>query len=119
MVDVSPDVLAQLEQAQSELAMRSEAAEGPPISNQVTAADATETVFGAAGSGTAKHVLLDHYFTSTARVLWAYAGGSWRGVAVGAAEEQGVAQVAFTAGRVDAWWNASNKLTILRCWKTF
>jgi hypothetical protein len=76
-----------------------------------------ESAFGAGGSGTAKHVLLDHYFASLHRRLWAYAGGAWRGRNVSNTEEQGLAQVAFASNRVDAWWDSSNKLTILRCWK--
>ena len=77
-----------------------------------------ETI-SAAGSGQVAHVLLDHYFTSSMRRLYAYAGGGWRYRNVAATDEQGVAQVAFSSTRVDAWWDGANTITIMRCWKTF
>ena len=115
MAEVSAEVMQQLEQAQAELAQSMEAG-GPPVAAEVAAPEAAEVTFGAAGSGQAKHVLLDHYFTSSVRRLWAHAGGQWRYANVTDTEEQGLAQVAFASNRVDAWWD-SNKLKILRCWK--
>ena len=117
MADVSPEIMQQLEAAQA--ALGSEVAAGPPVAAEVEEAKVETEMFGAAGSGKAAHVLLDHYFTSTARRLWAYAGGAWRHANVATADEAGIAQVAFLASRTDAWWDANNKLTILRCWKSF
>jgi hypothetical protein len=116
MAEISAEVMEQLEQAQAELAQSMEA-EGPPVVTELVAAEAAETLFGAAGSGKAKYVLLDHYFTSSLRRLWAHGGGSWRYRNVTNTEEQGLAQVAFASNRVDAWWDGSNQLKILRCWK--
>jgi hypothetical protein len=117
MAEVSAEIMQQLEQAQIELA-RSMEAGGPPTAPELTASASAEPIFGAAGSGQAKHVLLDHYFNSSFRRLWAYAGGAWRHANITNTEEQGLAQVAFAANRVDAWWDNNNKLRILRCWKT-
>jgi hypothetical protein len=72
----------------------------------------------AAGNGTAKYVLLDHFFGGSNGTFWTYDGTTWR--AAGTAEpsdEQGVAQVAFAANRVDMWWDANDTVTIVRCWK--
>lgn len=118
MAEISAEVLQQLEQAQADLAVSYEA-EGPMVEANVLAQAAAEPVFGAAGGGPAKHVLLDHYFNSTTRRLWAFADAAWRYRNVADADEQGVAQVAFLADRVDAWWDASNVLILIRCWKTF
>ena len=116
MAEVSKEVMQQLEQAQTELAQSMEVG-GPPVAAELTAPESTEITFGAAGSGQAKHVLMDHYFTSSTRRLWAYTGGGWRSADVTNTEEQGLAQVAFSSNRVDTWWDGNNKLTIMRCWK--
>lgn len=116
MAEVSAGIMQQLEQAQAELAQSMEAT-GPPVAAEVAAPEPTEPTFGAAGSGQAKHVLMDHYFTSSTRRLWAHAGGGWRYANVGTAEEQGLAQVAFASNRVDVWWDSGNKLKTMRCWK--
>jgi hypothetical protein len=116
MPEVNAEIMQQLEQAQAKLAQSVEV-EGPSAAPEVIASTSAEPTFGAAGSGQAKHVLLDHYFGSSFRRLWAYAGGAWRHANVTNTEEQGLAQVAFAANRVDAWWDNNNKLTILRCWK--
>jgi hypothetical protein len=115
MSEISAQIMQQLEKAQAELAQSLEAA-GPPVAPEVTAMG-SETV-GAAGSGQAQHVLVDHYFTSSLRRLWAYSGG-WKWADIGAAEEQGLAQVAYAATRVDIWWDDQNKLRQVRCWKSF
>ncbi len=117
MTEVTAEVEQQLAEAQAELAQSMEAA-GPPV-EEMAATETLQTVFGAAGSGQAKHILLDHYFTSAFRRLWVHAGGAWRHRNVTNTEEQGVAQVAFSSDRVDAWWDSSNILNILRCWKHF
>ena len=116
MLEVSTEVMQQLEQAQAELAKSVEAA-GPPVAAEVAATQTAEIAFGAAGSAQAKYLLVDHYFTTTLRRLWANAGGVWRYRNVSNTEEQGLAQVAFASNRVDAWWDNNNRLTILRCWK--
>lgn len=117
MTEVTVEVEQQLVKAQAELAQSMEAA-GPPV-EEMAATEALETVFAAAGSGQAKHILLDHYFTSALRRLWVHAGGAWRHRNVTNIEEQGLAQVGFASNRVDAWWDSSNILKILRCWKHF
>lgn len=117
MTEVTAEVEQQLVEAQAELAQSVEAA-GPPV-EEMAATQALGTVFGGAGSGQAKHILLDHYFTSAFRRLWVYSGGAWRYRNVTNVEEQGAAQVAFASDRVDAWWDSSNILTLMRCWKHF
>jgi hypothetical protein len=120
MTNVSAEVLQQLEQAQAQIDYGLAAGTGgPPVASTASAEVSSQPVFGAAGSATAKHVLLDHYFTSSLRRLWAHAGGAWRYRNVTQTEEQGLAQVAFMANRVDAWWDNNNVLTLIRCWKTF
>ncbi len=120
MTDVTIEVEQQLVKAQAELAQSMEAAgpTGPPV-EEMAAMEALGAVFAAAGSGQAKHILLDHYFTSALRRLYVHAGGAWRNRNVTNIEEQGVAQVAFASDRTDAWWDSSNILKILRCWKHF
>jgi hypothetical protein len=118
MAEISAAVLQQLQQAQAALAANLEA-QGPAVEPAVTAQAAAQPLFGAAGSGQAKHVLLDHYFTSTLRRFWALAGDAWRHRNVATEDEQGLVQVAFMADRVDVWWDDSNVVTIVRCWKNF
>lgn len=117
MTEVTGEEMKQLAEAQAELAQSMEAA-GPPV-EEMAATEALGTVFGAAGSGQAKHILLDHYFTSALRRLWVHAGGAWRHRNVTNIEEQGLAQVAFASDRVDSIWDSSNILKMLRCWKHF
>jgi hypothetical protein len=117
MTEVTGEEMRQLEEAQAELAQSMEAA-GPPV-EEMAATEALETVFSAAGSGQVKHILMDHYFNSALRRLWVYAGGAWRYRNVTNIEEQGLAQVGFASNKVDAWWDSSNILKILRCWKNF
>jgi len=117
MAEVTAQEMQQLEAAQAEL--ESMDAGGPPVLAEVAALEAAEPAFAAAGSGKAKHVLVDHYYTSSLRRLWVHAGGQWRYANVTSTEEQGLAQVAYASNRVDAWWDGSNKLTTMRCWKNF
>ena len=117
MTEVTGEEMKQLAEAQAELAQSMEEA-GPPV-EEMAATEALGTVFGAAGSGQAKHILLDHYFNSALRRLFVHSGGAWRYRNVGNIEEQGLAQVAFASDRVDSWWNSSNILTMMRCWKNF
>lgn len=117
-MEISAEVLRQLEMAQAQLAQNMEAGT-PPVSPVPGTCAGTPQVFGAAGSGIAKHVLVDHYMTSSSRRLWAYAGNAWRSRAITNTDEQGLAQIAYAANRVDVWWDSGNNLTIVRCWKTF
>lgn len=72
----------------------------------------------AAGNGTAKYLLLDHFFGGGNGTFWTYDGTTWRAAGTGEpADEQGFAQVAFAANRVDMWWDANNAVTIVRSWK--
>jgi hypothetical protein len=118
MVEIPKKVMAQLEQAQVELTQSFET-EGPPITAEVTATEVAAPTIGAAGSGQAQHVLMDHYFTSSTRRLWAHSEGAWRYQNVENIEEQGIAQVAYAANRVDVWWDSNNRLTLIRCWKNY
>ena len=118
MIEIIPEVLQQLEQAQAELTQSMEAG-GPPVAAEISTPGVAQPIFGAAGSGTAKYVLLDHYTASSLRRLWVHEGGKWRGRNVTNTEEQGLCQVAFAANRVDVWWDNSDQLTIMRCWKNF
>lgn len=117
-MEISTDVLQQLEMAQAQLAQSMEAGT-PPVSPVLETSAGPQQVFGATGSDTAKHVVADHYMTSSSRRLWAYAGSAWHSRAITNTEEQGLVQIAYAANRVDVWWDKSNNLTMVRCWKTF
>lgn len=117
-MNIDPTIMRQLEEAQAAVETTAPMS-GPPIAPNAITSDADVFSVGAAGSGQAVHVLLDHYFTNTNAFFWAHAGGSWRHASVTADDEAGIAKVAFEADRVDTWWNSANKVTILRCWKTF
>jgi hypothetical protein len=118
MAEVNARVMQQLEEAQERFAATVTAA-GPPVLAAVTAPQDVMGSVGAAGCAQAQHVLVDHYFTSALRRLWVYASGDWRYRDVTNLEEQGLAQVAYVATRVDACWDVNNLITFLRCWKTF
>jgi len=61
-----------------------------------------------AGNATAKYVLLDHFFGGATGTFWTYDGTTWRAANTGEpADEQGMAQVAFAANRVDIWWTTT------------
>jgi hypothetical protein len=115
---ISAEVLAQLDAAQAAIEPMLELA-GPPLPAEMAVPELTEPVSAGAGCATAQHVLLGHYFTSSARRLYAYAGGAWRSRNVTSTEEAGLVQVAFAADTVVVCWNASNQLTLMRCFKTF
>jgi hypothetical protein len=78
---------------------------------------ASPTGAPAAGSATAKYLLLDHFFGGNTGTFWAYDGSTWRAANTGSPDEQGMAQVAFAANRVDIWWDSNNAVTIVRSWK--
>jgi hypothetical protein len=118
MAEVSAQVIRQLEEAQARFAA-TVAAMGPPLVAAAAAPEGPTIQVGAAGCGQAQHVLVDHDVTSAYRRLWAYAGGGWRYRNVTNVEEQGLAQVAYAATRVDACWDAGSQITLLRCWKTY
>ncbi|MCK5517405.1 MAG: hypothetical protein KAI39_11065 [Desulfobulbaceae bacterium] len=119
MSEISAEIMMQLEQAQIALSQNMVAGEGPPVAPEAMASNITDSTFGAAGSGKAKYVLVDHYTASSSRRLWAHAASAWRSVPITNNEEQGLAQVAFAASRVDVWWDSNNKIKIMRCWKIF
>jgi hypothetical protein len=86
----------------------------PTVTDEMTSPDGSP----AAGSGTAKYVLLDHFFGGASGTFWTFDGTTWRAASTGEpSDEQGIAQVAFGANRVDMWWNANDAITIVRCWK--
>lgn len=113
-MEVHEEIIRELDEAAANVKQEIQMG-GPPLTIEMEAAGGV----GATGCKEAQHVLLDHHFTGTLRRLWVYADGAWRHRDVGVAEEQGVIQVAYAANRVDACWNDSNELTMLRCWKGF
>jgi hypothetical protein len=127
MTEPSSAVVEQLNEATARRASESRqtggaAAEAPPEPRRpkepTIAVAATPDGSPAAGSGTAKYVLLDHFFGGASGTFWTFDGTTWRAAGTGEpADEQGVAQVAFAANRVDMWWDGNNALTIVRCWK--
>ena len=117
MAVITAQEMRQLEIAQAELGSMD--AGVPPVMADVAASGTAGPVFAAAGSGTAQHILVDHYFTGSLRRLWVFAGGQWPHVNITNTEEQGLAQVAYASDRVDASWDGSNKLTMVRCLKSF
>jgi hypothetical protein len=122
----SAEVLAKLKQAKEARAAATSAvpAVAPPavrMEKQPTLATAVDAT-PAAGNATAKYLLVDHYFGGTAGTFWAYdtTSNQWHGATESEpGDEQGIAQVAFAATRVDVNWNDSNALTLARCWKYF
>jgi hypothetical protein len=93
------------------------APEGPPV-KEPTAAGVSSAPAGTAGNATAKYLLIDHYFGGTSGTFWGYDGTTWRAASESQpADEQGLPQVAFASNRVDIYWNASDSLTLARCWK--
>jgi hypothetical protein len=89
----------------------------PPL-KEPTVADSSSAPAGTAGNAVAKYLLVDHYFGGATGTLWGYDGTTWRAASESQpADEQGLPQVAFAANRVDIYWNASDALTIARCWK--
>ena len=127
MAKTEKEIMAELE-AESEK-LRAEA-EAPKVAVEPVAAaleEAAKEVYvsmpevglvAAAGSGTASYALVDYSFTSSYRVLWAYAGNAWRRRAINDAQVAGIAKVVMEAARLDVWWTDS-KLTFVRCWKKF
>jgi hypothetical protein len=131
MTEPSVDVQEKLAQAvamraseQTDLMPSSPAPQMPKRAKEATVI-AEAAVTGAAspngaptaGSGTAKYLLLDHFFGGNTGTFWAYDGSSWRAAGTSNPDEQGMAQVAFAANRVDIWWDANNAVTIVRSWK--
>lgn len=116
MVEISAEALAQLAEAEAAIEAELEM-EGPPVP-EAAVGFGGETV-GAAGAGTAKYLLADHSFTSGYRRFWANAGGGWRWRTTTTSDEYGIIQVAYASNRVDVWWNASNQIYQVRCWKIF
>lgn len=128
MSEPSTAVLDQLNKATAQRA--SEARSGntpqsvPPAPRQIkqpTLRDTTAATPGgtpAAGNATAKYLLLDHYMGGANGTFWTYDGTTWRAAGTGEpADEQGMAQVAFAANRVDMWWDGNDTVTVVRCWK--
>jgi hypothetical protein len=91
--------------------------QAPPL-KEPTVADNSSAPAGTAGNAVAKYLLVDHYFGGTSGTFWGYDGTTWRGASESQpADEQGLPQVAFASNRVDIYWNASDALTLARCWK--
>ena len=125
MTEPSVDVQEKLAQAvakrtseQRDLTVSSPAPQLPKQAKEATViAAASPNGAPTAGSGTAKYLLLDHFFGGSTGTFWAYDGSTWRAAGTSNPDEQGMAQVAFAANRVDIWWDANNAVTIVRSWK--
>src|ERR1700675_4511809 len=117
----SMEVITKLQAATAAKKKSSDAAQAvpaPPL-KEPTAADRSAAP-GTAGNATAKYLLVDHYFGGTSGTFWGYDGTTWRAASESQpADEQGLPQVAFASNRVDIYWNASDALTLARCWKYF
>lgn len=70
----------------------------------------------AAGSGTAKYILVDYSFTTSVRYLWAYVDTEWKHTALNEDQVAGIAKVVLEANTVQVWWTDS-QITFIRCWK--
>ena len=116
MEEISSEVMQELEEAQAQLAQQS-IIEGPPVQEKELMQEKVGQTFEQAGSGTAKHILVDYYFTSSHRRLWVYANNSWRNRLVNDEALKGIVQTAFEAKSVSVWWNANNQITLMRCRK--
>ncbi len=106
MNEPTPEVLYQLAQAAQRRAAEQQDAtpEAPapgtpkPAKQPTTLTSNAPDGSPAAGNGTAKYLLADHFFGGSNGTLWTYDGTTWR--AAGTAQpsdEQGIAQVAFAA----------------------
>lgn len=94
------------------------APQAPPKRPALPADAAAPDGTPAAGNGTAKYLLLDHYFGGSSGTFWTFDGTTWRAASTGEpADEQGLSQVAFASNRVDMWWDANDSVTVVRCWK--
>jgi hypothetical protein len=122
----SPEILAQLKEATAKRAtsagkggQQAAPPQAPPpqrTAERVHAAQADQAP--AAGSANAQYLLLDHYVGGSYGTLWAYASGAWHSSTTNEpGDEQGVAQVAFASNAVEADWNDTGQLWLLRCWK--
>jgi hypothetical protein len=127
MTEPSQAVKDKLARATARRAAEAPASSPPPapalmqqLDKQPTVVDEIVSPDGspAAGSGTAKYLLLDHFFGGSSGTFWTYDGTTWRAAGTGEpSDEQGFAQVAFAANRVDMWWDANNAVTVVRSWK--
>jgi hypothetical protein len=116
----SAEILTKLQAATTAMKKSSGSAEAPspPPLKEPTAADSSLASPGTAGNAVAKYLLVDHYFGGTSGTFWGYDGTTWRAASESQpADEQGLRQVAFASNRVDIYWNASDALTLARCWK--
>src|SRR5215831_17081071 len=117
----SPEILAQLKEATAKRAtgagnggQQTAPPAAPPPERTAERAHAAP----AAGSANAQYLLLDHYVGGSYGTLWAYASGAWHSSTTNEpGDEQGVAQVAFASNAVEADWNSTGQLWLLRCWK--
>lgn len=121
----SPEIMAQLQEATSKRAAaanggtKQQAPAAPPPQREAVRAHAGETADAApSGSANAQYLLLDHYVGGSNGTLWAYASGAWHSSTTSEpGDEQGIAQVAFASNAVEADWDDSGQLWLLRCWK--
>jgi len=122
----SPEIQAQLKEATAKRAagagngsqQAAPPAAPPPERTTERAHAAQADQAPAAGSANAQYLLLDHYVGGSYGTLWAYASGAWHSSTTNEpGDEQGVAQVAFASNAVEADWNDTGQLWLLRCWK--
>ncbi|HEY4049825.1 MAG TPA: hypothetical protein VGM27_23435 [Acidobacteriaceae bacterium] len=116
----SAEVINKLQAATATINKQYESAQAlpaPPL-KEPTTANGSLAPAGTAGNAVAKYLLVDHYFGATSGTFWGYDGTTWRAASeTQPSDEQGLPQVAFASNRVDIYWNASDALTIARCWK--
>jgi hypothetical protein len=116
----SMEVITKLRAATAAMKKSPASAEAPPPPRlkEYTAPDSASDAPGAAGNATAKYLLVDHFFGGSSGTFWGYDGTTWRAAGESQpGDEQGLPQVAFASNRVDISWNASDALTLVRCWK--
>ena len=118
-MDISPDVMEQLEEAQAAV-LAAESRVGPPIAAGAMTSETDGIGLSDGGNGQVSYLLVYHYFAFNVPLayLWVRAGDWWRSTKLSSDDEQGIVKVAFEADRVDAYW-AGDEVTTLRCWKTF
>ncbi|MGM0445127.1 MAG: hypothetical protein ACQEQH_01845 [Bacillota bacterium] len=114
--EISPEVMQKLEEAQAHLAHQT-TIEGPPIEEKDLVQGKVGKTFEQAGSGAAKHILIDHYFTSSLRRLWVYSDNAWRNRVINDEDLKGIVKTIFKAKSMQIWWDANNQITLIRCRK--
>lgn len=131
MKDIEPEVLEELKAAEQQIPggveefekveVETEVLEGLAAAEKELMAEVPELEEFRAEKGfnTAKYLLTDYYFTSKARILWAYIDKKgWKYRYINDGQVAGIAKVAFESYRVDVSWQ-DRVINMIRCWKKF